>query len=131
MEEDAKGNWNKSKPTPKITAKKIEYAVKAVKNKPIALTFIHQPECTTWNTNTMSGWMKESELKPLIDEYTINYLLISYYEDNCDKGEKTSAPKSKLTKEEKEKLSDSAKRKEGETFIGLILSMTLKNSFQK
>jgi hypothetical protein len=105
-EKDASGKKTKSVPQPKITARKIAYAVNAVKDKPIAVTFIHQPECTTWNDYTMSDWLRVSNLKTLIDDKKIDYLLISYYEDNCDKGKKTIASEDDLTPVEKRTLSD-------------------------
>ncbi|MDT4953852.1 MAG: hypothetical protein QOJ02_1990 [Acidobacteriota bacterium] len=109
---DGKGNKGMSMPIPLNTARKIQYAIVEVqrKKKPIALTLIHQPECTTWDKNTMFEWAN-TNLKPLIDGYKINYLLISYYEDNCDQGKKTIAPKDslKLTKAEKKSLSDEEK----------------------
>ena len=115
-EEDVNGVKTKSTPLPKITAQKIAYAVNAVKNKPIAITFIDQPECTTWDDNTMSGWLKVSELKPLIDNKTIDYLLISYYEDNCADGETSKASDDdlkkaleKLTPKERKKLTNDDK----------------------
>jgi|ERR1051325_5153120 hypothetical protein len=75
---------------PDLTAEKIRYAIQKVneKGKPVALTLIHQPECTTWDDNTMFEWARNN-LRPKLDDVTINYLLISYYEDNCDKGKKT------------------------------------------
>ena len=75
---------------PDLTAEKIRYAIDKVKEKgkPVALTLIHQPECTTWDDNTMFEWARNN-LRPKLDDVTINYLLISYYEDNCDKGKKT------------------------------------------
>lgn len=108
-EEDASGRKTKSVPQPKITAQKIAYAVNAVKNKPIAITFIDQPECTTWNDNTMSGWMKVSKLQDLIKDKKIDYLLISYYEDNCEDGKTSRAPKDALTPVEKKTLTDNQK----------------------
>jgi hypothetical protein len=75
---------------PDLTAKKIKFAIDKVKvkGKPVALTLIHQPECTTWDDNTMFEWA-ENNLKPELGDTLINYLLISYYEDNCDKGKLT------------------------------------------
>jgi hypothetical protein len=72
---------------PDLTAEKIRYAIDKVKEKgkPVALTLIHQPECTTWDDNTMFEWARNN-LRPKLDDVTINYLLISYYEDKCESG---------------------------------------------
>ncbi len=106
-ETDENGKKVKSKPKPDITAKKIEYAIKEAKkrNKSIALTLIDQPQCTTWDKNTMIFWAREY-LKPKIDKYKIDYLLISYYEDNCENGttSKVSSEDKDLTKSEKEQI---------------------------
>ena len=101
-EKDATGQRLKSVPNPIFTARKILYAIDAAKskNKPVALTLMHQPECTTWDRNTMSEWAR-TNLRPLIDSYTIDYLLISYYEDNCDEGKRSIASEDELTREEK------------------------------
>lgn len=107
-EKDATGKKTKSVPQPSLTAQKVAYALEVAtgKGKPVALTLINQPECTTWDANTMFGWAT-ANLRPLVNRYKIDYLLISYYEDNCDGGRKTIAPKKQLTKEERKKLSDS------------------------
>jgi hypothetical protein len=109
---DKTGIKRKSSPNPLFTARKVKYAIDEVKkiHKPIALTLIHQPECTTWSSNTMFDWARNN-LKPLIDGDQIDYLLISYYEDNCDKGKKTIAPEEslKLSKKEKKSLSEDDK----------------------
>ena len=113
-EKDAAGNKTMSVPNPLFTGRKILYAIEAAtrRGKPVALTLIHQPECTTWGGNTMFEWAR-ANLRPLISDYKIDYLLISYYEDNCDKGKKTIASKDELTKEEKklpEKAQDQRRR---------------------
>jgi hypothetical protein len=104
------GEAKKSKPERNITAKKIAYAVAqaVAKKKPIALTLIHQPECTTWDKNAMFVWTRDN-LRSLINKYKIDYLLISYYEDNCDNGTQTIAPESSLTEAEKRTLSEKEK----------------------
>jgi hypothetical protein len=109
-ETDEDGNKGKSKPNPSNTAKKIEYAIKEVikKKKPIALTLIHQPECTTWDKNTMFAWAT-ANLRSRINRYKIDYLLISYYEDNCDNGEQTIEPEISPTGEEIRKFADKEK----------------------
>lgn len=109
-ETDDSGKQGKSHPKRDVTAKKIAYATKQAidKHKPIALTLIHQPECTTWDNNTMFDWTRNN-LRPLINNYKIDYLLISYYEDNCDNGLQTIAPESSLTEEEKRNLSEKEK----------------------
>lgn len=101
-EEDERGNKRKSRPKRDITAKKIAYAVQQAskKNKPIALTLMHQPECTTWDKNAMFDWATQ-RLRPLINAYRIDYLLISYYEDNCDDGLNTTVPEERLSPEER------------------------------
>jgi hypothetical protein len=108
-EKDAAGDKTKSVPNPLFTARKVWYALDAAtkRKKPVALTLIHMPECTTWSRNTMFEWAG-TNLRALINDYKIDYLLISYYEDNCDKGKKTIAPKSKLSEEEN-KLPDKQK----------------------
>jgi len=77
---------------PDITAKKIRYAIVEVirRRKPVALTLIHQPECTTWDDNSMFDWSR-ANLLPILADVKINYLFISYYEDNCDQGKQTVA----------------------------------------
>jgi hypothetical protein len=95
------------------TVWKINYAIKKVneknastgKNKLKALTLVHQPHCTVqdsrgrgidWDCRSeapedhddMFDWADEYLLKPgsQFRQSEIKYLLVSYYEDNCDKG---------------------------------------------
>lgn len=78
-----------SKVFPKRTIDKIEYAVSLAvrKDKPVALTLLHQPECTTWDDNDMFEWSR-ANITDYIRQNT-DYLLVSYYEYNCNKGEGT------------------------------------------
>jgi hypothetical protein len=49
---------------PRHTIDKIEYAIKLArqKDKPIALTLLHQPKCTTWDDNDMFLWSDKISL---------------------------------------------------------------------
>lgn len=63
---------------------KVRYAVDktAATGKPVALTLIHQPDCTKREGHEMFDWF--GKIEPLLPK--VNYLLVSYYEDNCDNG---------------------------------------------
>ncbi len=73
-----------SRPEPSKVVEKIKYAVEQTvpTGKPIALTLIHQPDCTSWDGWEMFDWFRRIE--SLLPQ--IKYLLVSYYEDNCDQG---------------------------------------------
>lgn len=88
---------------PERTAAKIAYAIEQahLKGKAVALTLIDQPECTTWSDNTMVEWSNRN-LKPQIDKYKIDYLLASYYEDNCESGTTSKVAVESLTDKQKE-----------------------------
>lgn len=90
---------------PDITADKIRFAIDKVKEKkkPVALTLMHMPECITWSDNTMFEWA-EANLKSKLGGVTIDYLLVSYYEDNCDKGKLT------IVKEDSRRLPEQNRR---------------------
>jgi hypothetical protein len=74
---------------PNHTIAKIEYAISLAlkKDKPVALTLLHQPKCTTWDDNDMFEWSKDN-ITDYIKRNT-DYLLVSYYEYNCNKGDGT------------------------------------------
>jgi hypothetical protein len=76
---------------PKRTIDKIEYAISLAvkKDKPVALTLLHQPQCTTWDDNDMFIWSR-ANITNYIRQNT-DYLFVSYYEYNCNKGEGTQA----------------------------------------
>lgn len=80
----------------KTTVDKIAYAIKIAqlqpKPRPTALTLVHQTKlnkCANDDINQMSVWadkylfQKDNKIK----QTDINYLLVSYYEDNCDLGQ--------------------------------------------
>jgi hypothetical protein len=73
-----------SKPDAGKVVEKIKYAVDktAATGKPVALTLIHQPNCISWDGYEMFDWF--GKIEPLLPQ--INYLLVSYYEDNCHNG---------------------------------------------
>lgn len=73
-----------SKPDASKVVEKIKYAIDQTEptGKPIALTLIHQPDCTSWNGYEMFDWF--DRVAPLLPR--IKYLLVSYYEDNCNDG---------------------------------------------
>jgi hypothetical protein len=73
-----------SKPDAAKVVEKIRYAVEktAATGKPVALTLIHQPKCTSWDGNEMFNWF--DKVAPLLPR--IQYLMVSYYEDNCADG---------------------------------------------
>lgn len=73
-----------SKPDASKVVEKIKYAIDkmVLTNKPIALTLIHQPNCTSWDGNEMFDWF--GNIEPLLSQIT--YLLVSYYEGNCKNG---------------------------------------------
>jgi hypothetical protein len=79
----------KSKAFPERTIAKIAYAIELAlkKDKPTALTLLHQPNCTTWDDNDMFKWSK-ANITDYIRSNT-DYLLVSYYEYNCNKGDGT------------------------------------------
>ena len=74
-----------STPDASKVVEKIKYSVDkaAITGKPVALTLIHQPDCTTWEGYDMFDWF--DKIGPLLPK--INFLLISYYEGNCDGGD--------------------------------------------
>lgn len=74
------------------TIAKINYAIEKVAeknaenrlNKETALTLVYQPGCVEWTGNAMFRWFERA--KPKLDLARVNYLLVSYYEnDKCDK----------------------------------------------
>lgn len=75
-----------SKVFPELTIEKIVYAILQAKrkDKPIALTLLHQPNCVTWSDNDMFKW-SEDNITDFI-RFNTDYLLVSYYEYNCNKG---------------------------------------------
>jgi hypothetical protein len=73
-----------SMPDAAKVVEKIRYAVEktAATGKPVALTLIHQPDCTSWDGYEMFDWF--GNIESLLPQ--IKYLLVSYYEGNCDNG---------------------------------------------
>ncbi len=64
---------------------KVRYAVDrtTATGKPVALTLIHQPNCTSREGHEMFDWF--GNIAPLLPK--IKYLLVSYYEGDCDGGD--------------------------------------------
>jgi hypothetical protein len=71
---------------PKKTIDKISRLINFIPvNKPLMLTLSYMPKCFTWPTNAMDKWVenfrKHMPQQPLD---RIDYVLISYYENNCN-----------------------------------------------
>ena len=73
-----------SRPDAGKVVEKIKYPVDktAATGKPVALTLIHQPDCTSWGGYEMFDWL--GNIESLLPQ--IKYLLVSYYEGNCNNG---------------------------------------------
>jgi hypothetical protein len=81
---DKFGRCASSLPDVGKVVEKIKYAVEktAATGKPVALTLIHQPDCTSWDGYEMFDWF--GNIESLLPQ--IKYLLVSYYEGNCNDG---------------------------------------------
>ena len=70
---------------PKKTIEKISRLINLIPaNKPLMLTVSYMPRCLTWPDNAMHLWMENfRQLSPEMLN-RIDYVLISYYENNCN-----------------------------------------------
>lgn len=69
---------------PDRTIKKIERLINFIPaSKPLMLTVSYMPGCLTWPDNAMHLWMENFRSLPPATLDRIDYVLISYYENNC------------------------------------------------
>lgn len=79
--------------TPERTVKKISRLIDFVPaNKPIMLTVSYMPDCLEWTANAMDKWIDNfTRHMPKENFNRIDYILVSYYENNCEFHELTES----------------------------------------
>lgn len=71
-----------TKGKPERTIEKINRLINFIPaHKPLMLTVSYMPNCLEWTANAMDKWIVNFP-KSMIDK--IDYVLVSYYENNCD-----------------------------------------------
>lgn len=70
---------------PEKTIEKIRRLINFIPaNKPLMLTVSYMPGCLTWPSNALDLWQENFRRLPQSTLDRIDYVLISYYENNCN-----------------------------------------------